>query len=62
MPRKTLTTTFTRCVKSVGRTKPEGVAIAICTKTVLFPRKKTIKSFKMVKGKPKLVTQKRKNL
>lgn len=67
MPRETLSRKFTSCVKSVSkRIKPrsgsssEAAAIAICTKTILFPRKRTIKRFSMVKGKPRLVTQKRK--
>ena len=54
---------FSRCVKKVRKTvktrNPESAAIAICTKSVLFPRGRTIKKFKMIKGKPKLITQKR---
>jgi hypothetical protein len=46
---------FTRCVKRVRKTMKEGAAIAICTKTILFPRGRTIKSF----SKRGLVTQKR---
>ena len=38
----------------------EGIAIAICTKTILWPQGRTIKHFSMKKGKPYLVTQKRK--
>ena len=67
MPSQSISNKFTRCVKGVSKSiKPrkgsskESAAIAICTKTILFPRKKTIKSFKMLKGKPRLVTQKRK--
>jgi malate/lactate dehydrogenase len=67
MPREALSRKFTKRVKSVGhRIKPrkgstsEAAAIAICTKTVLFPRKRTIKRFSVIKGKPRLVTQKRK--
>ena len=59
-----LTRKFTSCVKKVRKTvkarNPESAAIAICTKTILFPRGRTIKKFKMVNGKPKLITQKRK--
>ena len=55
---------FSSCVKKVRKTiktrNPESAAIAICTKTILFPRGRTIKKFKMVNGKPKLITQKRK--
>ena len=58
---------FSSCVKKVRKTvktrkgsNPESAAIAICTKTILFPRGRTIKRFKMIKGKPKLITQKRK--
>uniref|UniRef100_A0A6C0EQI5 Uncharacterized protein n=1 Tax=viral metagenome TaxID=1070528 RepID=A0A6C0EQI5_9ZZZZ len=38
----------------------EGVAIAICTKSILWPQGRTIKRFYMKKGKPILITQKRK--
>jgi len=59
-----LTRKFSSCVKKVRKTiktrNPESAAIAICTKSVLFPRGRTIKKFKMVNGKPKLITQKRK--
>ena len=61
-----LTRKFTRCVKKVRKTvksrkgsNPESAAIAICTKAVLFPRGRTIKRFKMINGKPKLITQKK---
>lgn len=44
---------FDRCVKAVSKTvKPrkgstkESAAIAICTKSVLFPRGKTIKRYR----------------
>lgn len=53
---------FGRCVKSVRKTvkaregsTPEGAAIAICTKTLLFPAGRTIKRYK----KGRLTTQKR---
>jgi len=54
---------FDRCVKSVSKSvKPrkgsskESAAIAICTKTVLFPRGRTIKRYR----KGHLKTQRRK--
>lgn len=65
---------FARCVKQVTKTfKPsklrtqkkftkkqkEGVAIAICTKSILWPQGLTIKHFSMENGKPRLITQKR---
>ena len=65
---------FARCVKQVTKTfKPsklrtqkkftkkqkEGVAIAICTKSILWPQGLTIKHFSMRNGKPHLITQKR---
>ena len=59
---------FCRCVKGVRRTvklnkkyakSKEGAAIAICTRTILFPRGRTLKKLKCGK-KGKLVTQKRK--
>jgi hypothetical protein len=59
---------FCKCVKGVGRTvklnkkyakSKEGAAIAICTRTILFPRGRTLKKLRCGK-KGKLVTQKRK--
>jgi hypothetical protein len=54
---------FDRCVKTVRRTvRPrkgstkESAAIAICTTTILHPRKRTIKRYR----KGRLVTQRRK--
>jgi hypothetical protein len=54
---------FSRCVKSVRKTirprkgsNKESAAIAICTKTVLFPKGKTIKRY----SKKRLITQRRK--
>ncbi len=54
---------FSRCVKSVRKTiRPrrgstkEGAAIAICTKTVLYPKGKTLKRY----SKKRLTTQRRK--
>jgi hypothetical protein len=38
----------------------EGIAIAICTKSILWPQGRTLKHFSMKKGKPLLITQKRK--
>ena len=56
-------TKFNRCVKSVRRTvkarkgsNKESAAIAICTTSVLHPRKRTIKRYR----KGRLVTQRRK--
>ena len=57
---------FCRCIKKVKNTvKPrpgstkEGAAIAICTKTMLFPRGRTIKRVKCG-PRNRLKTQKRK--
>ena len=54
---------FSRCVKAVRKTiRPrkgstkEGAAIAICTKTVLYPKGKTLKRY----SKKRLTTQRRK--
>ncbi len=54
---------FSRCVKSVRKTirprkgsNKESAAIAICTKTVLFPKGRTIKRY----NKKRLTTQRRK--
>ena len=38
----------------------EGIAIAICTKSILWPQGRTLKHFSMKKGKPVLITQPRK--
>ncbi len=53
---------FGSCVKAVRKTvktrkgsNPESAAIAICTKSILFPRGRTIKRYK----KGRLITQKR---
>ena len=63
----TLSNKFCRCIKKVKKTvKPrpgstaEGAAIAICTKTILFPRGKTLKRVKCA-PRNRLKTQKRKN-
>lgn len=56
---------FCKCIKAVRKTvkaragsTKEQAAIAICTKTLLFPRKRTLKKFKCT-PKPRLITQKR---
>ena len=60
MPR--YTRKFDRCVKKVSKkvvprkgSDTESAAIAICTKTILFPQGKTLKRYR----KSKLTTQKR---
>lgn len=59
---------FCRCIKAVKKTlkldkkkarTAESAAIAICTKTILFPRGRTIKKLSCGK-KGRLLTQKRK--
>uniref|UniRef100_A0A6C0AHZ6 Uncharacterized protein n=1 Tax=viral metagenome TaxID=1070528 RepID=A0A6C0AHZ6_9ZZZZ len=59
---------FCNCVKAVRRTlkldkkkasTAEGAAIAICTRTILFPRGRTLKKLRCGK-KGRLITQKRK--
>jgi len=61
--RKSQAKRFGSCVKAVRKTvkarkgsNPESAAIAICTKSVLFPRGRTIKRYR----KGRLLTQKRK--
>lgn len=55
-----LTDKFVRCVKSMPGN--ESRAIAICTKSVLWSKGKTIKRFYTTKkGKLRLVTQKRRS-
>ena len=63
--RSTVSTKFNRCVKSVRKTvkarrgsSKESAAIAICTTTVLHPRKRTLKSYR----RGRLVTQKRRKM
>lgn len=62
MVEKTLVKKFCKCIKKVRRTfKPrkgtrEQAAIAVCTKSVLQSRGKTLKKFSCRKGK--LITQK----
>ena len=61
--RRTQSKKFGSCVKAVRKTvkarkgsNPESAAIAICTKSILFPRGRTIKRYR----KGRLTTQKRK--
>jgi len=60
--RESLSRKFCRCVKKVSksrtRDKTEGPAIAICTKSVLWSRGKTLRKFSCRKG-PVLKTQKK---
>lgn len=52
----------TQKVKLRKRLAPskEGAAIAICTRSILWPQRRTIKSIKCRGAKPKLFTQKKK--
>jgi hypothetical protein len=61
--KRSQTKRFGSCVKAVRKTvkarkgsNPESAAIAICTKSILFPRGRTIKRYR----KGRLLTQKRK--
>ena len=45
--------------KRLAKTK-EGAAIGICTRAILWPQKRTIRTIKCRGKKPKLFTQKRK--
>jgi hypothetical protein len=45
---------------SFSQKDKEGIAIAICTKSILWPQGRTLKHFSMKRGKPLLITQKRK--
>jgi hypothetical protein len=45
--------------KRLARTK-EGAAIGICTRSILWPQKRTMRSIKCKGAKPKLFTQKKK--
>jgi hypothetical protein len=56
------------CIKDVTRkvklrkrlaSSKEGAAIAICTRSILWPQKRTIKTIKCKGVKPKLFTQKK---
>ena len=49
-----------RAPASFSRGDKEGVAIAICTKSILWPQGRTLKHFSMKNGKPHLITQARK--
>lgn len=50
-PRKTLRRKFERCVHAIKRRGNYQAAIAICTKSVLFPAGKTIRRVKGRRGK-----------
>ena len=56
---RNLTNKFCRCIKGVRRKTKEGIAIAICTKSVLQTRGKTLKKFKCRDNK--LFTQPKKS-
>lgn len=65
---RSLTRRFCQCIKSVKKTvKPrpgstkEGAAIAICTKSLLFPKKRTLKKIRCG-PKQRIRTQKRKRV
>jgi hypothetical protein len=47
--------------KKYSSQEKESIAIAICTKSILWPQGRTLKRFYMEKGKPILITQKRKS-
>lgn len=49
-----------RAPASFSRGDKEGAAIAICTKSILWPQGRTLKHFSMKNGKPYLITQPRK--
>lgn len=49
-------------VASFSSSDKEGIAIAICTKSILWPQGRTLKHFSMENGKPRLITQKRKGV
>uniref|UniRef100_A0A6C0JY83 Uncharacterized protein n=1 Tax=viral metagenome TaxID=1070528 RepID=A0A6C0JY83_9ZZZZ len=46
--------------KRYTKAEKERIAIAICTKSVLWPQGRTIRRFAMVGEKPVLITQKKK--
>ena len=46
--------------KRYTSSEKESIAIAICTKTILWPQGRTLKKFYMEGDKPVLITQKRK--
>lgn len=47
--------------RNLAKTK-EGAAIGICTRSILWPQKRTIKSIECKGEKPKLFTQKKKSM
>lgn len=47
--------------KRYSSSDKESIAIAICTKSILWPQGRTLKRFYMKDGKPVLITQKRKS-
>ena len=49
----------TRRSASFPKSEKEGIAIAICTKSILWPQGRTLKRFSMKNGKAHLVTQKK---
>lgn len=66
--RTSLSKRFCKCIKKVKRTvrvrpglspNKESAAIAICTKSLLFRRGRTIKRVRCLGKKPRLITQKR---
>jgi hypothetical protein len=66
--RTSLSKRFCKCIKKVKRTvrvrpglspNKESAAIAICTKSMLYPRGRTIKRVRCIGRKHRLVTQKR---
>ncbi len=46
--------------KRYKKAEKESIAIAICTKSILWPQGRTLKKFYMEGKKPTLITQKRK--
>jgi hypothetical protein len=48
--------------KRFSESDKESIAIAICTKSILWPQGRTLKKFYMEGKKPILITQKRKTL
>lgn len=46
--------------KRYSSSEKESIAIAICTKSILWPQGRTLKRFYMEDGKPVLITQKKK--
>lgn len=59
-----LASKFCRCIKKVSKTMKkstrEGISIAICTKSVIQTRGRTLKRFRC-RGRPHLETQKKKS-